>query len=124
MTRDLDCVNPKIEHWFSSAYLWRALQRFDYENIFNTYNSAFSSVGLLPVVPGPSGSWRFNSIRGPCLDYFFETIYKDPADAGMLVGNLLLAEDRLLSYCAVLYTGKETFSKVVPDAVFYNEPEL
>lgn len=38
----------------------------------------------------------------------------DPDTAGLLLGNGLLAEDRFLSYAAVVSTGKPTITEFVP----------
>eukprot|EP00124_Ichthyophonus_hoferi_P000711 Ihof_evm10s28 gene=Ihof_evmTU10s28 len=103
------------------AMWYRASQAYDYEASISSFQGAFSLVGMLPVLPGPCGLYRMSDIQGECLDYYFNTVNMNPDDTGMITGNLLLAEDRILSYAAALKTGK--FTMWVPHAVFYFEAE-
>ena len=102
-----------LEMWY------RAAQAYDYETSISSFQGAFSLAGMLPVLPGPCGLYRMKDIAGDCLEYYFDTVKS--AASGMLFGNLLLAEDRILSYAASLKTGK--FTRWVPSAVFYFEAE-
>eukprot|EP00122_Pirum_gemmata_P001985 Pgem_evm1s1795 len=86
------------------AAWYRAAQAYDYEATISAFQGAFSLCGMLPVIPGPCGLFRMIS-----------------HDSGILAGNLMLAEDRILSYAAALKTGK--FTRWVPSAVFYSEAE-
>eukprot|EP00124_Ichthyophonus_hoferi_P003250 Ihof_evm1s272 gene=Ihof_evmTU1s272 len=103
------------------AMWYRASQCYDYEASISSFQGAFALVGLLPVLPGPCGLYRMQDIAGECLEYYFEVVNIPPENQGMIAGNLLLAEDRILSYAASLKTGK--FTTWVPHAVFYFEAE-
>jgi hypothetical protein len=50
------------ESFFSVASMLRHAQRFDYEASFVCYTGTFSAVGFLPVVPGPCGLYRTESL--------------------------------------------------------------
>jgi hypothetical protein len=52
-----------------------------------------------------------------------KTVSMNPDETGMILGSLLLAEDRVLSYAAVLKTDKQYHTKYEPNAVFYFEAE-
>eukprot|EP01134_Creolimax_fragrantissima_P000329 CFRG0329T1 len=103
------------------ARWYRAAQKFDYEASISCSQGAFALSGMLPVLPGPCGLYRYADIKGDCLEYYFDTVNHNPDTAGMLKGNLLLAEDRVLSFAASLKTGK--FTTWVPHATFYFEAE-
>eukprot|EP00122_Pirum_gemmata_P017400 Pgem_evm1s16291 len=100
---------------------YRAAQAYDYEASISAFQGAFSICGMLPVLPGPCGMYKMNDIRGAALDYYMHFINNTTPDDGLLAGNLLLAEDRILSYAAALLTGK--YTRWVPSAVFYFEAE-
>lgn len=102
------------------AMWYRASQAYDYEASISSFQGAFSLIGFLPVIPGPCGLYRMADMR-PALDYYFEIINVEKEEIGLLLGNLLIAEDRILSYAAVFKTGK--ISKWVPASVFYFEAE-
>ena len=99
--------------------MYRSVQAYDYETSISSYQGAFSFIGMLPVLPGPCGMYKMRDISGECLDYYFETLEKE--DDSVLFGNLLLAEDRVLSYAAALKTGK--YTRWVPSSIFYFEAE-
>jgi len=103
------------------ARWYRSLQAYDYEASISSFQGAFALSGMLPVLPGPCGMYRYKDIKGEALDYYFNTVNADPHSMGMVQGNLLLAEDRILSYAAALKTGKHT--SWVPHATFYFEAE-
>eukprot|EP01103_Thecamoeba_quadrilineata_P002515 TRINITY_DN12465_c0_g1_i1.p1 TRINITY_DN12465_c0_g1~~TRINITY_DN12465_c0_g1_i1.p1 ORF type:complete len:799 (+),score=122.11 TRINITY_DN12465_c0_g1_i1:135-2531(+) len=102
---------------------YRLVQTFDFESAITCYSGAFSLFGFLPVIPGPCGLFRMSDIRGAPLDWYFKNVNQDPDTAGILLGNLLLAEDRLLSWAAALKTEETRFTMLVPEAVFYFEAE-
>eukprot|EP00122_Pirum_gemmata_P012866 Pgem_evm1s11978 len=100
---------------------YRAAQAYDYEASISAFQGAFSLCGMLPVLPGPCGMFRMSDINGACLNFYINFVNTTSLDSGLLAGNLLLAEDRILSYAAALKTGK--FTQWVPSAVFYSEAE-
>jgi len=57
------------------------------------------------------------------IDFYIKTVSLNPDETGMLLGSLLLAEDRILSYAAVLKTEKRFHTKYEPSACFYFEAE-
>jgi len=104
-----------IQMWF------RAAQAYDYEASISSFQGAFSLIGMLPVLPGPCGLYRSDDINGECLDYYMNYVNETTPDDGIIAGNLLLAEDRILSYAACLKTGK--YTRWVPSSIFYFEAE-
>lgn len=102
---------------------YRAAQSYDYEASISSTLGGFAFNGFLPVLPGPCGLYRYNDIKGAPLDYYFDTVNDDPDTAGIIKGNLLLAEDRVLSLAAVLKTPEPKETTWVPHATFYFEAE-
>lgn len=142
------------------GFMYRSMQRFDYEASLASYIGAFSTFGMLPVIPGPCGLYRFSAICDvkkrqqmrdefqnidlameegevvvkvqaekkeetyiDAIDFYIKTVSLNPDETGMLLGSLLLAEDRILSYAAVLKTDKRYHTKYEPNACFYFEAE-
>lgn len=145
------------------GYMYRCMQRFDYETALASFVGCFSSFGMLPVIPGPCGFYRLDAICDKAkraelkksllpviidssefvkdqviitvphkekpgefidaIDFYLKTVSLNPDETGMLVGSLLLAEDRVLSYAAVLKTKKHYHTKYESNAVFYFEAE-
>ncbi len=142
------------------GFMYRSMQRFDYEASLASYIGAFSTFGMLPVIPGPCGLYRFSAICDvkkrqqmrdefqnidlameegevvvkveakkkeetyiDAIDFYIKTVSLNPDETGMLLGSLLLAEDRILSYAAVLKTEKRYHTKYEPNACFYFEAE-
>lgn len=97
----------------------RAAQRFDYESSLASFVGGFSLFGMLPVIPGPCGLYRYEAIRKDCVPYYINSVAAHPSECGILLANLNLAEDRVLSYAAVLKTHKNAYTCYVPEAVFY-----
>eukprot|EP00049_Salpingoeca_infusionum_P010449 m.179654 g.179654 ORF g.179654 m.179654 type:complete len:1110 (+) comp14644_c0_seq1:809-4138(+) len=109
------------ESWYCA---WmRAVQGYEYEATFASYVGAFSMTGMLPVIPGPCGLFNMKHLNGDGVQFFFDKVKQDPDTAGLLLGNGLLAEDRFLSYAAVVSTHKPTITEFVPESVFYFEAE-
>eukprot|EP00043_Microstomoeca_roanoka_P006910 m.66985 g.66985 ORF g.66985 m.66985 type:complete len:1151 (+) comp13616_c0_seq2:529-3981(+) len=109
------------EDWYSA---WmRNVQGFEYEATYASYVGAFSMAGMLPVIPGPCGLFNMKHLAGQGVEFFFDKVKQDPDTAGLLLGNGLLAEDRFLSYAAVVSTGNPTITEFVPESVFYFEAE-
>lgn len=142
------------------GFMYRSMQRFDYEASLASYVGAFSIFGMLPVIPGPCGLYRFSAIYNKekrnkifklndelskdivradvvasiddadtkdeyidAVDFYIKTVSLNPDETGMLLGSLLLAEDRVLSYAAVLKTDETFHTKYEPSACFYFEAE-
>lgn len=143
------------------GFMYRSMQRFDYEASLASYVGAFSTFGMLPVIPGPCGFYRFSAICNiekrkklreeydelskdiirakviadidhntevkdeyiDAIEFYIKTVSLNPDETGMLLGSLLLAEDRILSYAAVLKTEKRFHTMYEPTACFYFEAE-
>jgi hypothetical protein len=54
---------------------------------------------------------------------YLDTVSTTADQTGWILGNLKIAEDRVLSYAAVLKTREETFMKFVTNSIFYFESE-
>ncbi|KNC76541.1 chitin synthase, partial [Sphaeroforma arctica JP610] len=100
---------------------YRAVQSYDYEASISSFLGSFSFMGMLPVIPSPAGLWRMSDCGGAPMDHYINDINNISAEDGLIKGNLLLAEDRILSYTVCLMTGK--YTRWVPMAVFYTEAE-
>lgn len=120
------------ESSFSVASMLRHAQRFDYESSFVCYTGTFSAVGFLPVVPGPCGLYRTDVLipekenggyEGSPCEWYFDVVNTDPDVSGLILGNLRIAEDRVLSYSVVLKAKSASVMGLVPQAVFYFEAE-
>jgi len=78
---------------------------------------------MLPVIPGPCGLYRYSAIRDQAIPFYIKTVGSHPAECGILMANLNLAEDRVLSYAAVVRTHERAYTAYVPEATFYFEAE-
>ncbi|AYV84345.1 MAG: hypothetical protein Hyperionvirus23_12 [Hyperionvirus sp.] len=105
--------------WLSYGSLLRGAQRFDYESSLASFVGAFSLFGMLPVIPGPCGLYRYAAIKKECVSYYINAVAAHPSECGILMANLNLAEDRVLSYAAVLKTGKDAYTAYVPESIFF-----
>lgn len=120
MTRVQQGTNESV---LSLGYLLRMVQLYDFESANAVYNGAFSIGGCLPVIPGPCGLYRASDVlQDPVRDWYFDTINKETGD--MVIGNLKIAEDRILTYASVLKTKDVRHMAFVPLSVFYFEGEL
>ena len=110
---------------FSLGNMLSLVQLYDFESSNVIYNGAFSLGGLLPVVPGPCGLYRADNLLDDRVrGYYFETVNKDPDQTGMVLGNLKIAEDRILSNAAVIKSNNpKAYAQFHPLAIFYFEAE-
>lgn len=123
MSKEMQGVEDEVDKW--SVHTWlRAVQAYDLETAYVIFMALFNLSGLLPVMPGPCQLFRYEGIRGAPLDFYFAMVNQNPEEAGMLVGNLLLAEDRILSQAVVLMTDDDTVTQWEPKATFFFDPEL
>jgi len=56
---------PATDKWsfgYLRGQLYRCAQGFEYESSISSFNGAFHSVGMLPVLPGPCGLFRLDII--------------------------------------------------------------
>ena len=110
---------------FTTANILRKVQMYDFELANAVYNGAFSLGGCLPVIPGPCGLYRASDVlQDQVRDWYFGVVSVDPDKTGLILGNLKIAEDRILTYSSVLKTHKERYMAFVSMAVFYFEGEL
>lgn len=140
------------------GFMYRSMQRYDYEASIASYLGAFSTFGMLPVIPGPCGLYRYSAICDvekrkalhekfamtpsddietntqhntseniedcvDVIDYYIKTVSLNPDETGMLLGSLLLAEDRILSYGVVMKTKERFHTKYEQNSCFYFEAE-
>lgn len=104
--------------------LYRGAQRYDFESSFAVYVGAFALFGFLPVVPGACGLYRWEIMREEPLEWYFKIVNTSTPDCGITLSNLKIAEDRILSYSAVLKSAYETKMCIVPNIEFYFEAEI
>ena len=111
------------ESVFSLSYMLRMVQLGDFELANCVYNGAFHIGGLLPVIPGPCGLYRASVVlRDEVRDTYFKVVNEEPDKTGLILGNLRIAEDRVLSFYSVTKV-KEKYMAFNPLAVFYFEAE-
>lgn len=113
------------ESFFSLETMLRMVQMFDFESSNTIYNGAFSIGGLLPVIPGPCSMYRASNLLDDNVrNYYFETVNKDPDSTGITLGNLKIAEDRVLTYASVVKSAiKGAYMELNPLALFNFEAE-
>ena len=123
MTAKQQTIPESLISWMS---LYRAAIMFDYEAGFASFVGAFALFGFLPVVPGPCGLYRDEMLRGAPLDNYFEILQQSPQQTGLVLGNLRLAEDRVLSYAPMIWgnsMGDKVYMGVEPTATFLFQQE-
>ena len=112
------------ESLFSIAYSLRMVQLYDFEMSNAVYNGAFSLGGFLPVIPGPCGLYRASDmLRDEPRDWYFGIVNEEPDKTGLVLGNLRIAEDRILSASAAWKTEGQKKMAFNPLALFYFEAE-
>lgn len=112
------------EHMFSIGYMLRMVQLYDFEMANAVYNGAFSLGGFLPVIPGPCGMYRASDIlQDKPRDWYFGVVNEEPDKTGLVLGNLRIAEDRILSYSSVMKVKGQKKMAFNPLAIFYFEAE-
>lgn len=109
---------------FSLAHWLRMLQLYDFETANSVYNGAFSMGGYLPVVPGPCGLYRRGDLEQKTVrKSYFDVVNRNPDEAGLLLNNVQIAEDRVLTNDVLTKNENERFLKISPHAIFYFEAE-
>ena len=120
MTREQQ-LNDK-ETW--SEYILRCCQLHDFELSCMVYNGAFSLGGVLPVIPGPCGLYRSTSVlNNDVRNEYFGALNANADKVGIVLGNLKIAEDRLLTYLSI-FKNNGSNMVFVPMAIFYFEAEV
>eukprot|EP01083_Nonionella_stella_P029187 80435_1 len=110
---------------FSIGSHLRYCQMFEFEALYGTIG-AYLLGGFLPVIPGPCGFYRSeyvlqDSIRGWYFDKIAEQ--NDVNNINLTLGNMKLAEDRILTITSILnYPGSVRHS-LIPDCIFYFDPQ-
>lgn len=121
MTRDQQ--GSDNESVFSLDFILRMVQLGDFELANCVYNGAFHIGGLLPVIPGPCGLYRATVVLDDNVrESYFRVVNEDPDKTGLVLGNLRIAEDRVLSFYSVTKV-KDYYMAFNPLAVFYFEAE-
>lgn len=112
------------ESVFSFGFILRSMQLYDFELANAVYNGAFHMGGLLPVIPGPCGLYRASDLlQDNVRNSYFNVVNEEPSKTGLVLGNLRIAEDRILSYYSVIKTSEQKRMAFNPLAVFYFEAE-
>jgi chitin synthase len=88
----VDAPLHQLSNWIVAA------QHFEYK-ISNILDKSLESCfGFISVLPGAFSAYRYKAIRGTPLDAYFQTLYVDLDIIGPFVGNMYLAEDRILCF--------------------------
>lgn len=125
---------------FVSEFL-RHVQRCDFELSFATSVGAFAAAGCLPVLPGPCGLYRLDIILCGAGEFYHSFLEMDPTEIGVIEGNVMIAEDRILSLSPFFSQAPKHWKEkhgepiteiqnfpdcstiVAPEATFYYEAE-
>ena len=106
----------------------RNVQRYEMEATHVVDKPIFSAIGFLPVLPGPCVMMRYQNADpevqrnlNASFDWFFDFCHQTPEEAKLVGANLILAEDRILSYAMPISTGLKT--KWVHQALFFFDAE-
>ena len=112
---------------FALSYHLRKCQIYEFEALYSTIG-CYLLGGFLPVIPGPCGLYRAsvvceNSVR----NWYFNIINKinkgdDAEKFDLIIGNLQLAEDRILTISSILMSKANLHHALVPECVFYFDP--
>ena len=118
MTAEMQETDDGLVDWFL-----RLVQSADYESSYAITTGAYTLVGMLPVLPGPCALLRYEEVKDTVLPYYFKVAEAHIQDTGMVLGNLKIAEDRIVSYGLVLQHDQPSKTHWVPGAVFYFQAE-
>ncbi|CAI5741485.1 unnamed protein product [Peronospora destructor] len=100
-----------MNNWVVSA------QHFEYK-ISNILDKSLESCfGFVSVLPGAFSAYRYEAIRGAPLNAYFQTLNIDLDVLGPFIGNMYLAEDRILSFEVVARKNCKWTMHYVKDAV-------
>ena len=112
---------------FSLSHHLRKCQQFEFEGLYATIGSYLLG-GFLPVIPGPCGLYRAKEVtKNAVRQWYFDIINKinkgnDPKEFDLIIGNLQLAEDRILTIASILKAKADLHHHLVPQAVFHFDP--
>lgn len=121
MTRDEQGSDTSV---FSFGNILTHMQSFDFELANAVYNGACALGGFLFVVPGPCGMYKASDLlQNNVRDSYFNVVNEEPDKTGLALGNLKIAEDRILTYYSVMKTSEERHLAFNQQAVFYFEAE-
>ncbi|GLE04280.1 hypothetical protein PINS_up013191 [Pythium insidiosum] len=81
-----------LSNWVVSA------QNFEYKIANILDKSLESCFGFISVLPGAYSGYRYEAIRGAPLEAYFQTLNVDLDVLGPFIGNMYLAEDRILCF--------------------------
>jgi hypothetical protein len=124
----LDPWDQEPEPW--SGGVLRSIQAFDFESGLCVFNGMHALAGFLPVVPGPCGLFRTSAVTPQILARVRSICGSKPSDDDLVIANLKIAEDRILSYLLVLVERKGGIghrsrwqTHWVPSTTFFFESE-
>eukprot|EP01127_Copromyxa_protea_P011906 TRINITY_DN3050_c0_g2_i1.p1 TRINITY_DN3050_c0_g2~~TRINITY_DN3050_c0_g2_i1.p1 ORF type:complete len:1121 (-),score=117.99 TRINITY_DN3050_c0_g2_i1:73-3102(-) len=109
------------EEGFVSRFL-RHVQRCDFELSFGATMGSFAAFGFLPVLPGPCGFYRLDFLI-TSAQFYHEFLSMDVDDIGVIDANLMIAEDRVLSWAAFFEPVLEDISSASDEATCNNVME-
>lgn len=141
-----DCNDEKK---FSIANILRKIQQIDYEMTYGIQSAAFACAGYLPVLPGPCVMIRFSEINNcreirkidplenltdnnhdnsilkeSAYDHFIYLVETPPNNTDIVIENIKLAEDRILSYSIITHNNKKSYTTWVDGSIFKSQAEL
>ncbi|CAI5734674.1 unnamed protein product [Hyaloperonospora brassicae] len=112
------CGHLTVDEAFENLSNWVvSAQHFEYK-ISNILDKSLESCfGFISVLPGAFSAYRYEAIRGAPLDAYFLPLNVDLDVLGPFLGNMYLAEDRILSFEVVARKDCSWTMHYVKDAV-------
>lgn len=112
------CGQLTVEDPFKNLSNWViSAQHFEYK-ISNILDKSLESCfGFISVLPGAFSAYRYEAIRGEPLEAYFQTLNVDLGVLGPFIGNMYLAEDRILCFELLARKGCNWTMHYVKDAI-------
>ncbi|KAF1331507.1 Chitin synthase, partial [Globisporangium splendens] len=112
------CGQLAVEDPFKNLSNWViSAQHFEYK-ISNILDKSLESCfGFISVLPGAFSAYRYEAIRGEPLEAYFQTLNVDLGVLGPFIGNMYLAEDRILCFELLARKGCNWTMHYVKDAI-------
>ncbi|CEG46799.1 chitin synthase 1 [Plasmopara halstedii] len=112
------CGQVAVDKPFENLTNWViSAQNFEYK-ISNILDKSLESCfGFISVLPGAFSAYRYEAIRGAPLNAYFQTLNIELGVLGPFLGNMYLAEDRILSFEVVARKDRNWTTHYVKDAV-------
>eukprot|EP01084_Bolivina_argentea_P245190 410572_1 len=123
---NLDTEDSDFDHRCSMNAHLRECQMFEFEALYGTIG-CYLLGGFLPVIPGPCGFYRARNylLNDEIRNWYFDQINKknDPENMNLILGNMKLAEDRILTITSIFNYDGSVRHAIIPECIFYFDPQ-